>query len=355
MFPYLINIKSSNANFDAAIDELLKQISTIENVVRVVFFAEIANNEVYSQRLAICKEKIGEKFLFCIIAQKPLSAGVSVECEVAFLKTHQFDSLQQRKVENVNYFVAKKDGQKSVFSTINSENLSLSVQEQSDNVFGRLLKILEQESMPIDSIVRQWNYIEHITDVDAGGQRYQQFNDARSSFYAKADWFQGYPAATGIGVGSGGVIVEVNAVQGAELKPIDNALQVPAHKYSDAVLKSGNEKKATSPKFERAKLQDNKWLYISGTAAIRGEKNVDLSAADMQTQITLENINDLLQSADMTMANVVALRVYVKRSSDFFAVKQVVDKLLPNSMAIYSLSDVCRPELLVEIEGIAQK
>ncbi len=354
MFPYLINIKSSNANFDAAIDELLKQISTIENVVRVVFFAEIANNEVYSQRLAICKEKIGEKFLFCIIAQKPLSAGVSVDCEVAFLKTHQFDSLQQRKVENVNYFVAKKDGQKSVFSTINSENLSLSVQEQSDNVFGRLLKILEQESIPIDSIVRQWNYIERITDVDAGGQRYQQFNDARSSFYAKADWFQGYPAATGIGVGSGGVIVEVNAVQGAELKPIDNALQVPAHKYSDAVLRSGNEKKATSPKFERAKLQDNKWLYISGTAAIRGELNVDKSASE-QTQVTLENINDLLKTSGMTTENLVALRVYVKRSSDFYEVKQVVETLLPNTMAIYVQSDVCRPELLVEIEGIAQK
>ena len=354
MFPYLINIKSSNANFDAAIDELLKQISTIENVVRVVLFAEIANNEVYSQRLAICKEKIGEKFLFCIIAQKPLSAGASVECEVAFLKTRQFDSLQQRKVENVNYFVAEKDGQKSVFSTINSKKLSLSVQEQSDNVFGSLLKILEQESMPIDSIVRQWNYIEHITDVDAGGQRYQQFNDSRSSFYAKTTWPKGYPAATGIGVSAGGVIVEVNAVQGAELKPIDNALQVPAHKYSDEVLVGGNERIATSPKFERAKLQDNKWLYISGTAAIRGELNVDKSASE-QTQVTLVNINDLLKTSGMTTENLVALRVYVKRSSDFYEVKQVVETLLPNTMAIYVQSDVCRPELLVEIEGIAQK
>ncbi len=354
MFPYLINIKSSNIDFNVAIDELLKQISSIENVVRVVFFVEVADNDAYLQTLAICKEKIGEKFLFSIIAQKPLTDNVSVECEVAFLKGHQFDTLKRRNTEDCDYFVVEKMGKKAVFSTIFSENLSLSVQEQSEIVFRRLFRILEKESMPIDSIVRQWNYIERITDVDAGGQRYQQFNDSRSSFYAKTTWPKGYPAATGIGVSAGGVIVEVNAVQGAELKPIDNALQVPAHKYSDAVLRSGNGKKATSPKFERAKLQDNKWLYISGTAAIRGELNVDKSASE-QTQVTLENINDLLKTSGMTAENLVALRVYVKRSSDFYEVKQVVETLLPNTMAIYVQSDVCRPELLVEIEGIAQK
>ena len=55
--------------------------------------------------------------------------------------------------------------------------------------------------------------------------------------------------------------------------PIDNKLQVAAHAYSEQVLEVARQKK-TTPKFERAKsmsFQDRKLIYISGTAAIRGE------------------------------------------------------------------------------------
>lgn len=354
MFPCLIHIKTSKINFSAAIDELIEQILCVENVIRVVFFVKSEDNNTYLNQLAICREKIGQRFLFSLVAQPPLSDGVSVECEVSFLKSNQFDSLEQRSVEDYFYFVVKKGNQKAVFSTLISSDLTLSVQKQSEEIFSRLDKILKQESMPINSIVRQWNYIESITEIDGCGQRYQQFNDARSSFYAQTHWPFGYPAATGIGVSSGGVIVEVNAVKNANLKPIDNALQVPAHKYSEAVLMCGTEKVASSPKFERAKLQDDKWLYISGTAAIRGEKNIDLLSEE-QTKITLENIDDLLCRAAMTAEDLVALRVYVKNKSDFLAVKKVTDKLPLGIAMIFVQSDVCRPELLVEIEGIAQK
>lgn len=354
MFPYLKHIKTSDHNFNSAIDELVKQILCIRNVIRVVFFVEAEDNKAYLERLAVCQEKIGKQFLFSLIAQKPLLDNVSVECEVSFLNENQFDSIERHCVDECNYIVAKKGIQKAVFATMITEDLTFSVQKQSERIFSCLGKILECENMPINSIVRQWNYIERITDVDDYGQRYQQFNDARSNFYAQTNWTLGYPAATGIGVSSGGVIVEINAVQNAILKPIDNALQVPAHKYSDAVLKCGNEKVVSSPKFERAKLQDNEFLYISGTAAIRGEKNIDKTAKE-QTQITLENIDDLLHSATMKTENLMFLRVYVKNSSDFFAVKQVTDTLPQKIEVIFTQSDICRSELLVEIEGIAQK
>jgi hypothetical protein len=46
-------------------------------------------------------------------------------------------------------------------------------------------------------------------------------------------------------------------------------------------------------------------------------------------------------------------RVYIKRPEDFPAVRTVCEQRLGELPTIYAIGDVCRPELLVEIEGIA--
>jgi hypothetical protein len=47
------------------------------------------------------------------------------------------------------------------------------------------------------------------------------------------------------------------------------------------------------------------------------------------------------------------VRVYVKRKSELEVIRQVCERRLPEVPTIYTIADVCRPELLVEIEGIA--
>ena len=47
------------------------------------------------------------------------------------------------------------------------------------------------------------------------------------------------------------------------------------------------------------------------------------------------------------------LRIYVKRKEDIEAVKEYMETHYPTAMKHYLVADVCRPELLVEIEGIA--
>ena len=69
----------------------------------------------------------------------------------------------------------------------------------------RLLGMLRREGFPLNSIIRQWNYIERITAFDGQDQHYQAFNNARSGFYSKTEWTNGYPAATGIGANLGGI------------------------------------------------------------------------------------------------------------------------------------------------------
>jgi len=72
-------------------------------------------------------------------------------------------------------------------------------------------------------------------------------------------------------------------------------LQVAAHAYSEQVLEVARQKK-TTPKFERAKsmtFQDRKLIYISGTAAIRGEESLTGVGLERQLRITMENIAEL--------------------------------------------------------------
>ena len=47
------------------------------------------------------------------------------------------------------------------------------------------------------------------------------------------------------------------------------------------------------------------------------------------------------------------VRVYIKRQEDYAAIRAVCEKRLGELPTIYAMADVCRPDLLVEIEGIA--
>ena len=214
--------------------------------------------------------------------------------------------------------------------------------------------VLRREGFPLNSIIRQWNYIERITAFDGQDQHYQAFNNARSDFYSKTEWTNGYPAATGIGANLGGILIDVDAVvfttPDAFATPIDNKLQVAAHAYSEQVLEVARQKK-TTPKFERAKsmsFQDRKLIYISGTAAIRGEESLKGVGLERQLRITMENIAELIADAKL-----VKLRVYLKNKSDYEEAERLMNTYGLNIPISYMWADVCRDELLIEIEGIA--
>ena len=247
-------------------------------------------------------------------------------------------------------------------------DFSNSVQQQSDEIFGKLDSILSLHGFAVDDIVRQWNYIGSIVSHRDGKQNYQEFNDARSRYYSKAEWHNGYPAATGIGAEGDGVIVGGIAFKKADNKsksiyPIDNPLQVAAHIYSKRVLidDAANAVKST-PKFERAKLIETQLgacCFVSGTASIRGEESVDSGSARLQTIKTIENIEYLVSKENLVRfgckpydLKYLQLQVFIKNSQDFEDVKSVVEEAYPQIPVIYTVADVCRSELLVEIEGI---
>ena len=216
---------------------------------------------------------------------------------------------------------------------------------------------------PINSIVRQWNYIENILGFDGEKQRYQEFNNVRSGIYGHSFLGKGYPAATGIGMNQGGIIIEFIAIQSDRLitSAIDNPEQIAAHSYSKNVLVGEECVLKTTPKFERARyleLFDKKIIFISGTASIRGEHTVGDGDPAIQTEVTIDNIKQLYSDkvlSKISNGDLVAkyghARIYVKDRKDFAAIKKTFRLHFGNLPVVYIVADICRPDLLVEIEG----
>ena len=240
-------------------------------------------------------------------------------------------------------------------------DINASTFEQAKDIFVAIENILTSEGFQISDIYRQWNYIEEITIKEGESQHYQEFNDARSIFYGKAKWYNGYPAATGIGTKRGGIMIELYAIKGttATNKPIDNPMQIAAHNYSQNVLEgvaAQELQERTTPKFERARILGNT-IYISGTAAIKGEDSVTTNNTVEQAHTTMEIMNKLISKENIPAPNNGAtydlLRIYVKNEEHIEAVKEYMNTHYPAVPKHYLVSDICRPELLIEIEGVA--
>jgi hypothetical protein len=82
-----------------------------------------------------------------------------------------------------------------------------------------------------------------------------------------------------------------------------------------------------------------------------------------QAHETLENIAALVSEDNLgrhglpgwgtTLEGLAVARVYVKRPQDYVRVREVCQQRLGEVPATYVVADVCRPDLLVEIEGVA--
>ena len=338
---------------------VLTQIEYTKTILKIAFFGKVQNNGEYLQNITILRNVVQGYYpadapLISYIAQE--TATQRLVAEVTFLT----DS--SATVERHRNFTLLKNGECAELITggIIPDDMSESTYGQAGSIFKGIEKMLQSNGFKPSDIYRQWNYIQGITMLNDGSQNYQEFNDARSIFYNKCQWDNGYPAATGIGTDAGGVVVEVNAIKSHDKNlPIDNPLQIAAHNYSQNVLDGKvieELKERTTPKFERARLLGNT-IFISGTAAIKGEQSIAAKNAVEQTAETMEIMDKLVSKKNIPTENNGAcydlLRVYVKRKEDIGAVKDYMDTHYSAAQKHYLVADVCRPELLVEIEGIA--
>jgi chorismate lyase/3-hydroxybenzoate synthase len=221
----------------------------------------------------------------------------------------------------------------------------------------------------VGDIVRTWIYIGEINGAHEGSTVYQAINQARRVAFRHLDWGGGprrlvkYPASTGIGTAAGFLSLGALACLPAgevRLASLENPRQTSAFEYP-------RDESDIPPLFSRAialGAGGEVMVLISGTASIVRHRSVHAGSARQQVDQAFANIAELLRP-EFLAANgfpvkaggLAALRccvVYGKRPEDVNAVRSACERWLPPGIpAVYTLSDVCRPELLVEIEGIA--
>lgn len=353
-------LRAPSAGFAEMVDALLAQVPAAATPLRLTFFGRPSSNAMYMERWQLLRQKMAARFgkampALSYVAQPPLDAPLLLELYGCRLQ--EGERLTYGATADISYVVWTNDVGRFLFTGgFRGEDLTQTTEQQAEQAFQRLEETLRETGFPLDSILRQWNYMEGITAFAGTDQHYQAFNNVRSAHYRKTQWPTGYPAATGIGTHFGGVSIAVDAAlltaSDAYVTPIDNRLQVAAHAYSGEVLEVANQRKST-PKFERAKCLicgKERLIYVSGTAAIRGEESLKQAGLARQLEVTMENIKELIGSAPL-----VYLRVYLKNPADYAEAACLLAKYALAIPITFMWADVCREELLIEIEGLAKE
>jgi len=355
-----------NNSFENQVVSLFAQLKPLINEyfpIKLTFFAMVSSKSEYQEKLTIIQN---EKQINNIVSP------VSLVCQSPACNKKLVLELCLIQISNDIFEIIYEDDflllKNNETEILFANTLSYKHSEFEHNVseaFDNLNRIFEKRKFQYSDVVRQWNYIQDILKLtpqsDSLKQHYQVFNDYRSINYQTSNFKEGYPVATGIGVDQGACGIEVIAIKGVgfNIIPIHNSRQVDAHCYSDHVLVGmpiEKLKKNSSPKFERAKLFESEFinmLLVSGTASIIGEETVFLNDVEGQTQTTIDNIELLLNQAKSTKwksFKILNYRVYLKNQSDYEKVRDICEEKYGNAPGIIVISDICRNNLLVEIE-----
>jgi len=196
-------------------------------------------------------------------------------------------------------------------------------------------------------VLRIWNYLGAINRGTDDHERYKQFCDGRAA--GSGDFFaEGFPAATAIGHHGDEHRLQIYllACEHAGAR-VENPRQMSAWHYP-------RQYGRTSPGFARAMaLPAQDALAISGTAAVVGHASAHAGDLAAQLDETLTNLEALLASAGMPAGfdTHSPMKAYVRHPADAPRVHDTLQQRLPGVPVLLLHGDVCRSELLVELDG----
>ena len=215
--------------------------------------------------------------------------------------------------------------------------------EQAAEIFKQMDTVLRSNRMEFKDVLRTWFYNDNILEW------YGDFNHVRDSFFNKNHIFEGLvPASTGVGgrnpagMALVGALLAVKAKsEGVTASKIKSPLQSPALEYGSS--------------FSRAvalDFPDHQRVYISGTASIDSDgTTVHIGEPEAQVELTMKVVHAILESRGMSWIDVTRALAYFKYAKDapIFG-KYCSLNNVPQLPVVIAENDICRDELLFEIE-----
>ncbi|MCB1554427.1 MAG: pteridine-dependent deoxygenase [Xanthomonadales bacterium] len=203
-------------------------------------------------------------------------------------------------------------------------------------------------------LLRIWNYFDAINEGTGDEERYRQFCVGRGLGLQLTD--ADLPAATAIGQSRHPRTLQVYWLSARQPgRPIENPRQVPAYHYPRCYGPK-------SPSFARAMAGPPSLalpLMLSGTASVVGHHSRHDDDLAEQIAETFRNFDALRARAqqdglghDHPFDGDSLLKVYVRREDDLAAVRTMLATYLhPDVPRLFLRADICRSELLIEIDG----
>jgi enamine deaminase RidA (YjgF/YER057c/UK114 family) len=228
----------------------------------------------------------------------------------------------------------------------------LSLEAATDQVYRRLFEATDGLHL-----YRLWNYVPHINGSEDHLENYRHFCRARSlAFEARfGQHFQTLlPASSAVGALAGPLAVAFVAGP-TPGRHFENPAQVPAFDYPA-------EHGPRPPSFSRATVAttaEATHVFISGTAAIRGHGTIAPGQVEPQLDCTLDNLRLIGEAAGVGAALGAGpawrrrFKVYLRHAADLPGVVPRLESELfrPDDRVVYLNADICRTELVVEIEA----
>ena len=339
-------IESVKQRYAAVLDELgLTEDST---QFRRIFVSDILNQADLVRQSTLARIDPQVPVAISLVEQAPLSGS-----KLALLAHHiEPDGQGTRSALSTNQTLLERHGKTHVWNTQlcdeNNEVPARPAALQTEAAFDRLSATLAHlDGNLLDHCVRTWIYMKDV-DID-----YKDMVESRIRLFNR----QGltcdthYIASTGIeGACSHRadlIMMDAYSIVGLEPGQMD-FLNDFNH------LCSAGDYNVTFERGTRIGWRDRAHFYISGTASIDTAGQV-VHRGDVlrQLDVALDNVDALLRSGGATLANMMYLIVYLRDPSDTSAIRTRLAEIAPNIPAILVHGPVCRPEWLVEVEGIA--
>jgi chorismate lyase / 3-hydroxybenzoate synthase len=220
------------------------------------------------------------------------------------------------------------------------------IRQTAETLYAAIRNFQQQCAFP--HLLRMWNYLDAINEGSGDTERYRQFCVGRAlGLGMQAGRL--LPAATAIGRQQATHQLQVFWV--AARTPgtaIENPRQVSAYHYPRA-------HGPVSPSFSRGMITPDRAVLVSGTASIVGHVSQHEGDERAQLEETLRNIGALTAHANARCGNVRRrnlLKVYVRDPALVPMIAERLRQAYPDTAPIFLAGDICRRELLLEIECI---
>lgn len=316
-------------------------------IFRRLFISDVMNQAAVVRDSALFRSTPDNPVAVSLVQQPPLPGA-----KIALLAYHIADdaTLTKRRVSKNNLLV-EKHGRRHLWTTglcagENSADASPSVQTRA--LFDELIGSLGKEHATLrDNCVRTWIYLR---DVDVF---YQGMVDTRGAVFAEQGLTRNthYIASTGI---EGACahrydLVAMDAYSNLDLQPqqvsyLNDFTRLCPTRYYNVHFERGT----------RVAYADRAHHFISGTASIDSDGEVvHLGDVLRQLDYAMENVEALLRSGAASLDDLGYLLVYLRDPTDFGRVERRLRERFADLPTVIVQGAVCRPQWLIEIEGVA--